>query len=436
MTVSRRDVVRIGGLAATAVALGGVASCAGKHDNTRSSGSSLQIMWWGGDARTKAYQAAIGTYTGRHPSIAVKTQFSGYDGYFDKLDTYIAGDLTADIIQMDTELVSEYAGLGVLHPLDEHLGKQLHLGAFPEDLLAAGKVDGKLYGVPSGTGCMLVTYDATLLRDAGADPPPADWTWADLTAYATRLTKALGGKVHGVGDAGGDDLGAFQIFLREREKDLFTADGKLGFTAADLEEWLDYWDGMRRRKAAAPGEVTSAAYRDPGRNPLITGKVAMTFGVGLETSLPPLTDHELDFVPVPGGGRGSVEGQYLTGGVLLSVYARSEVTDEAADLIDYFANDTEAIKSMGLTRGVPPTVDARLTVAVQLGLPERRVLAAIDLVSRRVAAASAAPPPTPPKGAGQIRELLFENNLAVAFGRQTVSDATESFLAGAESALA
>jgi multiple sugar transport system substrate-binding protein len=91
---------------------------------------------------------------------------------------------------------------------------------------------------------------------------------------------------------------------------------------------------------------------------------------------------------------------------------------------------------MGLTRGVPPTVDARLTVAVQLGMAERRVLAAIDLVSRRVAAAKAVPPPTPPTGAGQVRELLFQNNLAVAFGRKTVHEAVEALLAGAHSALA
>ena len=434
ITVSRRTLIRLGGVAVSAAALGGLTACGGKE--AAESSSPLRMMWWGGDARTKAYQDAIAAYSKTHSSLTVNAEFSGYDGYFDKLDADVAGDSAADIIQMDTALVSEYAGRGVLRSLDDYLGNHLDLAAFPDALLAAGKVDGKLYGVPSGTGAALVTYDATVLRDAGASPPAADWTWTGLGTYAAKLTKTLGGKVYGVSDGGGDDAGAFQIFLRQRGKDLYTTDGKLGYTAADLEEWLTYWDGMRKRHAAAPGAVTSAAHNDSAKNPLINGQVAMTFGAGLEISLPPLTSHDLDFVPLPSGPAGSVEGQYLSGGVLLSVYDRSEWTDEAAGLIGYFATDDEAIKIMGITRGIPPTDKAREIAAAQLGPAQQRALAATGVVAERVAAAKAVLPPTPPKGAGQVKELLFQNNLAVAFGRKTVAAAAESFLAGAGSALA
>jgi len=434
ITVSRRGLIRLGGVAVSAAALGGLSACAAKEAGEAS--SSLRMMWWGGDARTKAYQEALAAYSKTHSAITVKPEFSGYDGYFDKLDGDVAGDNAADIIQMDTALVSEYAGRGVLRSLDEYLGNQLDLSAFPDALLAAGKVDGKQYGVPSGSGAALVTFDATVLRGAGVTPPTSDWTWSGLSAYATKLTKALGGKVYGVSDGGGDDEGAFQVFLRQRSKDLYTADGKLGYAAADLEEWLTYWDGMRKRHAAAPGAVTSAAHNDSAKNPLINGQVAMTFGTGLEISLPPLTSHDLDFVPLPSGPVGSVEGNYLSGGVLLSVYDRSEWTDEAAGLIGYFAADDEAIKIMGITRGIPPTDKARQIASARLGPAQQRALAATGVVAERVAAAKAGLPPAPPKGAGQVKELLFQNNLAVAFGRKTVAAAAESFLAGASSALA
>ena len=436
MTISRRSLIRIGGALVGSTALAGAAACAGKGEGTGTASSTLTMKWWGGDARTKAYQAAIAEYSRTHKSVTIKTESSGYDGYFDKFDADVASDQAADIIQMDTALVSEYAGRGVLRSLDDYVGNRLDLTGFPDALLAAGTVGGKLYGVPSGTGGELVTFDATVLKDAGVAAPSPDWTWTDLTAYATKLTKALGGKVYGVADGGGDDEGAFEIFLRQRGKDLFTATGKLGYAASDLAEWLTYWDGMRKRHAAAPGDITSAAHNDSAKNPLIAGQVAMTFGTGLEISLPPLTSHDLDFVPVPKGPPGSVEGEYLSGGVLLSVYDRTNQADEAADVIGGFAANDAIIKIMGITRGIPPTERARQIAATQLGPAQQRALAMTTVVAKRVAAANSSRPPAAPKGAGQVKELLFQNNLAVAFGRKTVAAAVESFLAGAASALA
>lgn len=433
-TVSRREMLRLGGGMAAVAALGGLGACGTKPE--ADGPVSVRMKWWGGDARTKAYQEAVAAFSRTHAGITVATEFSGYDGYFDKVNADIAGGTAPDLLQMDTALVSEYAGRDVLRPLDEYLGDILDVGAFPDELLAAGRVGGKLYGVPSGTGGTLVTYDATVLKAAKADPPAATWTWADLAEYAAKLTRTLGGKVYGVSDGGGDDMGAFQIFLRQRRKELFTPDGALGYAEQDLAEWLTYWDELRRRHAAPPGDVTSAAHNDSAKNPLIKGQVAMTFGSGLEISLPPLTDHELDFVPVPAGPAGSAEGQYLSGGVLLSSYARSERAKEAVEIISYLANDEEAIKIMGLTRGIPPTEKARQLAATQLAPAQQRALAATNAIAALVTAAKTTAPPSPPKGAGQVKELLFQNNLAVAFKRKTVATAVKSFFAGATSALA
>src|SRR5206468_10855694 len=108
--------------------------------------------------------------------------------------------------------------------------------------------------------------------------------WTDLAAYAATLTQKLGGRAYGVSDGGGDDVGAFEIFLRQRRKDLFTSAGALGYVEQDLQEWLTYWDELRKSKAAPPGDVTEAAHNDSAKNPLVTGHVAMTFGSGLEIS--------------------------------------------------------------------------------------------------------------------------------------------------------
>ena len=101
----------------------------------------------------------------------------------------------------------------------------------------------------------------------------------------------------------------------------------------------------------------------------------------------------------------------------------------------YLANDEEAIRIMGLTRGIPPTEKARQLAATQLAPAQQRALTATNVVASLVAAAKTTAPPVPPKGAGQVKELLFQNNLAVAFKRKTVPAAVKSFFAGATSAL-
>jgi multiple sugar transport system substrate-binding protein len=90
---------------------------------------------------------------------------------------------------------------------------------------------------------------------------------------------------------------------------------------------------------------------------------------------------------------------------------------------------------MGLTRGIPPTEKARQIAAAQLAPAQQRALAATDVVAERVSAAKAERPPASPSGAGDVKELLFQSNLAVAFGRKSVSAAVKSFFAGAKSAL-
>jgi len=58
------------------------------------------------------------------------------------------------------------------------------------------------------------------------------------------------------------------------------------------------------------------------------------------------------------------------------------------------------------------------------------------VIAKLVSAAKAERPPAAPSGAGDVKELLFQSNLSVAFGRKSVSAAVKSFFAGAKSALA
>lgn len=435
--ISRRGLLRIGGGLAAASALGGtLAACGGT--GASSGGGDLTMTWWGSDERHAAYKKALATFTKKNSGIKIKPRYSGYDGYFDKFNTQVAGGSAPDLLQMDTALVASYAKKGVLAPLDEYVGKSLDLTGFSKSLLAAGTVDGKLYGVPSGIGVSVLTMNVTGLKKLGLAEPDKEWTWEDLKSYAAKVYKASGGKVFGVDDGGGSTNQAFDIFAREKGQNLYTSEGKLGYTKDTLEEWWTYWAEMRKIHASGGGALTSAAHNDLTKNAVVIGKAMISFDSGLNSSSGSLTGATLDQIPTPQGSwAGAHEGNYVNGGVLLSATKKSSHIADSVKIMSFFAQDKTAIKDMVLWRGIPPTEKARAIVAPLMTADEKRFSDAAAYISARVSkATNALPAPVaPPTGADQVTQLLFQSNLAIAFGKKTIKAALSEFFEQADSIL-
>ncbi len=435
--ISRRTLLRTAGTVAAATTFGGtLAACGGT--GARSGGGDLTMTWWGSDQRHVGYQKALAAFTKKNPEIKIKSRYSGFDGYFDKFNTQVSGGSAPDLLQMDRALVAVYAKKGVLAPLDEYVGKSLDLSGFSESLLESGTVDGKLYGVPSGIGVNVVTLNVTGLKRLGIAEPDKEWTWEELKTYASGIYKASGGRTFGVDDGGGSTNQAFEIFAREKGQTLYTSDGKLGHTKETLEEWWTYWAEMRKIRASPGGAVTSSAHNDLTKNAVVIGKAMITFDSGLNSSGGTITGATLDFVPTPHGSwRGAREGNYVNGGVLLSATKRSSHIADSAKVMAYFAQDATAIKEMALLRGIPPTARAREIVAPSMSANDKRAAYAATYLSDRVGKASNVlpAPVAPPAGADQITELLFQSNLAIAFGKKTIKAALSEYFDEAESIL-
>lgn len=422
--ISRRTLLRSSSGIVAATAIGGtLTSCAG-GTGAGSTSSELTMTWWGSDDRHNAYKKALATFQKDNSKIEIRETYSGYDGYFDKFNTNIAGGSAPDLLQMDTALVAQYARKGVLAPLDSYVGKSLDLTGFSKTLLAAGTVDGKLYGVPSGIGVNQLTVNRSGLEDLGLKLPDREWTWADLKKVAQDVYKKSGGKIHGVDDGGGSTLQCFEVFAREKGETFFSEDGKkLGFTSDTLQEWWEYWAEMRKTNASGPPAITSAAHNDLTKNAVVIGKALFTFDSGVYGAGGSITDAQLDFLPTPQGDwSGAREGNFVNGGVLLSATKASKKVADSVKIMDFFAQNETAIKDMRLYRGIPPTEKARDLIASGLSETDKLNMESADYISKRVAAASNAlpAPMPPPQGADQIWDLLFQSNLAIAFGKKSI----------------
>jgi len=141
-----------------------------------------------------------------------------------------------DVILIDNPVISTLADAGALTDT-ETLG--LDTSGFEENLLGAGVVDGKTYGVPVGANTLSLYYNKDVLDAAGVDPASiTDWT--TLTAALEKVSAA--GKKGITFSAIGTEEGSFQFlpWFWGSGADLTELDSSQGVAALSLwKDWLD-----------------------------------------------------------------------------------------------------------------------------------------------------------------------------------------------------
>ena len=133
-----------------------------------------------------------------------------------------------DLVLMDNPDLQQLAATGALADLGAAgVGTE---GLYP-NIVAAGKYQGKLYGLAPGVNALALFYNTKLFTDAGLRAPK---TWSDLTADAARLTT---GNQHGIGFAvPATEEGSFQFesFFLSSGADLRTLNSPQAVAALQL----------------------------------------------------------------------------------------------------------------------------------------------------------------------------------------------------------
>jgi multiple sugar transport system substrate-binding protein len=94
-----------------------------------------------------------------------------------------------DILLVDNPVVSTLASAGILTTTAQN---GLSTGAIATNILGAGVIDGKTYGVPIGANTLALYYNPSILKAAKVDPSSIT-SWATLTAALAKV-KAIGKK--------------------------------------------------------------------------------------------------------------------------------------------------------------------------------------------------------------------------------------------------
>lgn len=322
--------------------------------NEQTGSATLRFSWWGGDDRHEKTLAVIEQFESANPGITVEGEYSGWDGYLEKLTTQLAAGTAPDIIQID------YAFLEAFWKTDDFVDfnatEGVDLSGISEGLLEGiTSPDGRLIGVPSG-----LNFTCLFGNQAAADKYGVDlsqhFSWERLLEEGKRVHEQ---------DENAYLIYPYAVSRYFFEPYLFNLTGKklveddytLGFGREELVATYTYIEQLYEQGVMQPYDETIEV-ASPAESPLwLNDQIVLCpeFSSGFDSLKASLEEGNLVSLEPLGDSDAENTGIVLRPTNMIAVNANSEHLEEALAFVDYFFNNDEAIETLGMCRSVPAT---------------------------------------------------------------------------------
>ncbi|KEZ49537.1 hypothetical protein AZ46_0213510 [Metabacillus indicus LMG 22858] len=329
-----------------------LAACSASSNSASSSdekgsSSKLRIVWWGSQERHDATIKVLELYKKKNPDITFEMEYSGWDGYWDKLATQSAAKNAPDIIQMDAQYLQEYATRNQLAELDK-----VNTGDVDESLVDSGKYNDKLYAVALGNNAYGMVYNKSAFEKLGVSLPESGWTWDDLFNMAKEIQPKLEEGKYVLRDFT-FDASIYEMYQLSKGKGhLSKEDGSFNIDKQTWLEWVNTFKELRELGVVTPPDVTvSEQEYDPKQDLLLNNTVLIKQSFAAQfPSYDSVQPNTFALVKAP---MSKDAGGYLKPSMFWSVSEHSKNKEEAQKFIDFFINDPEAAEILGVSRGIP-----------------------------------------------------------------------------------
>jgi multiple sugar transport system substrate-binding protein len=231
--ITRRHFLRMSGAGLAGSALLGIAGCSDSTSPGGNGNGKVTLSWWDYSVEP-ALEAQIDRYMEDNPNVTINRRSVPYESLNQTLLQGAAAGELPDIAVVNNPDHQAYAALGVAEDLTERIESWGEAELYFESPWATTMYQGKNYGIPVGSNCLALWYNADLLDAAGVNPPA---TWDELKTVAESLTE---GKQFGLAVSAVDNQQAvFQWlpFLWQAGADIPTLDSDGGREALQL--WVD-----------------------------------------------------------------------------------------------------------------------------------------------------------------------------------------------------
>ncbi|KKX33177.1 ABC transporter substrate-binding protein [Rhizobium sp. LC145] len=381
----------------------------------------LRMAWWGGESRHVATQKAAEACGVKH-GHTVKGEFTGFDGYLEKLTTQMAGMTEADIMQVNWPWLPLFSkngnGFADLRTL-----KGLDLANWTDADLAAGSMNGVLQGLPVSTTGRVFFFNKTTFDKAGV-AIPTNW---DEFFTATKAIKEKLGSDHYTFNAVKETAHLVTILAvtQATGKDMVDpATNRVAWTPEELAQGINFLGKLvesgairSQKEEAADGNVN--LFEKPA---WAEGRIAGSYEWDSTYSkyADPLKEGQvLEPVPMLKLAGAVTDGVYRKPSMVFSISKHSKDPEAAAEILNCLLNEPEGIDALGTSRGIP-TSKAALERLGDSDKPEVR--------ANKIVMASSGPVVSPFNEHPEIRGAFIDTLEEYAYGQIDADGAAEQII--------
>lgn len=158
----------------------------GKEGGKKENGSAqLRFATWDSGKELQIQQKIAKAFEEKHPGVKVQVEAYG-DGFDQKLAASFGAKNPPDVMYM-WNFPAYYQSL---EPLDSYIegDQEMDMNDFYQGLFNYSRMEGKIYGMPSGFTTRAIYYNKDLFDKAGIAYPKDGWTWDDFKAIAKKLS--------------------------------------------------------------------------------------------------------------------------------------------------------------------------------------------------------------------------------------------------------
>lgn len=271
-----------------------------------------------------------------------------------------------------------------------------------------------------------VTYNPTVIEQAGAEVPSDDWTWDDYITLNEKVAKSTG-KPSALAATAGifGDVNIFNYWVRSQGESLFNEDGTaLGYDDDKItSDFFDMWKKMADDNVAPDAdEQTQIASLGKEGLPIVTDEAATDIEWNAFPTTVSSANPNLKLAVMPNA---KDSGLWLKPGMFFSVSETSKVKEECAKFINWFVNSNEANEILLGERGTPVSSDVRdnLIERDKLSEQQKEAFEYTDKVSAVVGETPAADP----SGIAEVNEAFASAGNSVLYGQLTSKEAAKQF---------
>lgn len=382
----------------------------------------LRMSWWGGDARHVATQEALKVCAAKH-GHNVAAEFTGFDGYLEKLTTQMAGSTEADIMQVNWPWLPLFSRSGTGFA-DLSTIPTMDLSQWTADAIATTTIDGMINGVPVSTTGRVFFFNTTSFEKAGLAIPTS---WDELMAAAPKLKEALGEGAYPFNAV--KETAQLLVTLsvvQKTGKDLVDpATNRVAWTVEDLADGIAFYGKLvetgtvKSAKDEAGGGTTNLFEKPEWADGRIAGSYEWDSTYS-KYAQPLLEGQTLAPQAMLRWDGALTDGVYRRPSMIFAISKNSKDPAAAGQILNCLLNEPEGFEVMSDTRGLPASAVAGAALAAKI---DPVVKAANDIV-----VAASGPAPSPFNEHPQVRSNFIDTLEEYAYGMISAEDAAAQII--------